>query len=239
MTATLVTYEEAERLIGVPTLLEPRPNATNIRNLEEALFDALEGIPSTQSEEYGYKGIAQQRPEYALDVATPWVDFPDPGHHRVANGTLTTVQQRDAKVVFKAATIVHTSQTNVKSAIIGSLNRAVPTRYKRTKWHQHCQLQDKPVHLRDPCRSTRHRTEIVGYIVASQRYAQSTPNNFVAVRSCTIVIYYPTICPTQLGCARVVGHNAMCNCLHYSVANTRPTVYAHNIPTLCPHYTHL
>ena len=42
MAATLVTYEEAERLIGVLPSLEPRPNATNIRNLEEALFDALE-----------------------------------------------------------------------------------------------------------------------------------------------------------------------------------------------------
>ena len=48
MAATLVTYKEAERLIGVLPSLETRPNATNIRNLEEALFDALEGIPSHQ-----------------------------------------------------------------------------------------------------------------------------------------------------------------------------------------------
>ena len=50
----------------------------------------------------------------------------------VADETLTAVQQRDAEVVFKAATIVYTSQTNVKRARIGALNRAVPKRYKRT-----------------------------------------------------------------------------------------------------------
>ena len=50
----------------------------------------------------------------------------------MADGTLTPVQQRDAEVVFKAATIVHTSQGNVKRAGIGALNRAVPKRYKRT-----------------------------------------------------------------------------------------------------------
>ena len=74
-----VTLEEAQRLIGTLPSLAPRPNATNIRNLEVALFDALEGIPSHQSPEYGYKGMAQQALEYALDVAVPWVDVANPG----------------------------------------------------------------------------------------------------------------------------------------------------------------
>ena len=41
-----IEFEEAEHLIGVLPTLEPRPMATIIRNLEKALFDALEGIPS-------------------------------------------------------------------------------------------------------------------------------------------------------------------------------------------------
>ena len=43
MTST-VTLEEAQCLIGTLPSLAPRPNATNIRNLEVALFDSLEGI---------------------------------------------------------------------------------------------------------------------------------------------------------------------------------------------------
>mmetsp|Transcript_8448 Transcript_8448/g.18938 ORF Transcript_8448/g.18938 Transcript_8448/m.18938 type:complete len:101 (-) Transcript_8448:1168-1470(-) len=39
---------------------EAQPNATNIRNLEVALFDRIEGLPSQQSPEHGYKGMAQQ-----------------------------------------------------------------------------------------------------------------------------------------------------------------------------------
>ena len=61
-----VTFEEAQRQIERLPSLGPRPNATNIRNLEVTLFDRLEGIPSQHSQEYGYKGMAQQRPEYAL-----------------------------------------------------------------------------------------------------------------------------------------------------------------------------
>ena len=57
MAATLVTYKEAERLLGVLPSLEPRPNATNVRNLEEALFDALEGIPSHQSAKIWVQGL--------------------------------------------------------------------------------------------------------------------------------------------------------------------------------------
>ena len=74
-----VSSKEAMRQIRVLSSLKPRPNATNIRNLEIALFDRLEGIPSQQSHEHGFKGKAQQRPEYALVTNAPWVDFSNPG----------------------------------------------------------------------------------------------------------------------------------------------------------------
>ena len=56
MTA-IISYDEALRQIGVLPSLHPRPNATNIRNLEVALFERLEGMPSDQSPEFGYKGM--------------------------------------------------------------------------------------------------------------------------------------------------------------------------------------
>ena len=127
-----VTLEEAQRLIGTLPTLSPRPNATNIRNLEVALFDALEGIPSHQSPEYGYKGMAQQALEYALDVAVPWTDVANPGPHRVADGTLDVQQQRDADAIFEAHTAVWKSQDNVQRASISALNLAVPKKYKQT-----------------------------------------------------------------------------------------------------------
>ena len=127
-----VTFEEAQRQIGQLPTVGPRPNATNIRNLEVALFDSLEGIPSQQSHEHGYKDKAQQRPEYALVTNIPWVDFPNPGDHRLADGTLTAEQQRDADAVYAAARICWSSEDNVQRATIGALNVAVPKQYKQT-----------------------------------------------------------------------------------------------------------
>ena len=127
-----VTLEGAQRLIGTLPTLSPQPNATSIRNLEVALFDALEGIPSHQSPEYGYKGMAQQTLEYALDVAVPWTDVANPGPHRVADGTLDVKQQRDADAIFEAHAAVWKSQDNVQRASISALNLALPKKYKRT-----------------------------------------------------------------------------------------------------------
>ena len=127
MTST-VTLEEAQCFIGTLPTVSPRPNATNIRNLEVALFDALEGIPSHQSPEYGYKGMAQQVLEYALDVAVPWADIINPGPHRTADGTLNAQQQRDADAIFDAHMAVWKLQDNVQRECISALNLAVPKR---------------------------------------------------------------------------------------------------------------
>ena len=92
----------------------------------------LEGIPSKQSDEFGYKRMSQQVLEYALDTNRPWQDFPSVGDHCIANGSLTANQQRDADAIWNAATICYDSQQNVKRACIGCLNKAVPKKYKRT-----------------------------------------------------------------------------------------------------------
>ena len=110
----------------------PRPNATNIRNLEVALFDSLEGIPSQQSHEYGYKGMAHQLAEYALISNVPWEPFPNPENHRVINPALNAQQQRDEDALFAARRLVWVAQDNVQRASIAALNVAVPKEYKRT-----------------------------------------------------------------------------------------------------------
>ena len=128
----LVTFEQVSTLLANPPTLAPRPNSTNIRTFEVWFFEKLEGIPSKQSDEFGYKGMAQQVLEYALDSNQPWQDFPSVGDHRIADGSLTANQQRDADAIWNAATICYDSQQNVKRACIGCLNEAVPKKYKRT-----------------------------------------------------------------------------------------------------------
>ena len=133
MTPALVTYAEAVETIGILPSLAPRPNATNLRLLQRVLGDALEGITSFQSEEFGFRGMVESAPIYALRTNIPWVECPDPGHHRALDGgnNFTTTQQRDLEVVFQAKKGVHTSQQNVKRATLTAINAAVPNKYKR------------------------------------------------------------------------------------------------------------
>ena len=67
---------------------------------------------------------------YALTGEPVWIDFPNPGFHRQANGSFDPVVQRDAKAIFNAAIMVYTSQQNVKGALNGALNKAVAKAYR-------------------------------------------------------------------------------------------------------------
>ena len=89
----LVTFEEAAAQIGVLPSLEPRPNTKNLRALIKALTEAVQGIPSYQSEKYGYMGMVVTPEEYVLTGEQPWQDFPDPGYHRELGGTAS--EQKD------------------------------------------------------------------------------------------------------------------------------------------------
>ena len=46
---------------------------------------------------------------YALTREAAWIDFPNPGLHRQADGYLNPVTQRNADTIFGAATLVYTS----------------------------------------------------------------------------------------------------------------------------------
>ena len=123
------TLAMATDTIGNLPTLHPRPNHSNIRALERDLFDKLQAIQSAQSDEWGYRGLAEQPAEYAMKSATPWMDAPNPGPHRSVglNAQLT----RDAEAIYDASKMEYLSQLNVTQAIINALNIAVPKEFKR------------------------------------------------------------------------------------------------------------
>ena len=85
--------------IGALPSLHSRPNHSNIRALERDLFDKLQAIQSAQSDEWGYRGLAEQPAEYAMKSATPWTDANNPGPHRPLglNAQLT----HDAETIYE------------------------------------------------------------------------------------------------------------------------------------------
>ena len=122
------TLAMATTTIAILPSLHPHPNHSSIRALERDLFDKLQAIQSSQSEEWGFRGLAEQPAEYALKSATPWTDAPNPGPHRPVglNAQLT----RDAETIFDSAKMDYLSQLNVTQAIINALNVAVPKEFK-------------------------------------------------------------------------------------------------------------
>ena len=126
---SLVTFEDAAARIGVLPSLEPRPNTKNLRALIKALTEAVQGIPSYQSEKYGYMGMVVTPEEYVLTGEQPWQDFPDPGYHRELGGTAS--KQKDRETEFQARKTVYVSQENVRNAINQALTKAVPATFRR------------------------------------------------------------------------------------------------------------
>ena len=132
MSQPAIKFEDARDKIGILPSLGPHPNVTNIRALFINLVDKLTTIPSQQSTEFVYAGMVDQEEIYTLNVADPWVNFPDPGVHRIADGTMDGDEQRDADTIFNANKKVYDSESNVRRAVIGGLNAAVPRQYKRS-----------------------------------------------------------------------------------------------------------
>ena len=92
-----IDYDTATAAIGTLPSLHPRPSHANIRALERDLFEKLETLQSTQSEEWGFRGLAEQPAEYALKSVTAWVHSPNPGQHRPLG--LAAQATRDAEAV--------------------------------------------------------------------------------------------------------------------------------------------
>ena len=125
-----IDYDIATAAIGTLPSLHPRPSHTNIRALERVLFDRLETLQSTQSEDWGFRGLAEQPAEYALKSATPWVHSPNPGQHRQLG--LNAGDTGDAEALYEAEKAAYQAQTTVTRAIIAALNTAVPKAFRRS-----------------------------------------------------------------------------------------------------------
>ena len=125
----LVTYEAAAARIGLLPSLAPRPNARNLRALQKALTEALQGIPSYQSQRYGFMGFVTSPEEYALTGEPAWFDYGDPGFHRDLGGTAAV--QRDKDVEYNVAKTIFQCQENVRQAINAALTAAVPEIFRR------------------------------------------------------------------------------------------------------------
>ena len=124
-----IDYDTATAAIGTLPSLHPRPSHANIRALERDLFEKLETLQSTQSEEWGFRGLAEQPAEYALKSGTAWVHSPNPGQHRPLG--LAAQATRDAEAVYLAEKSAYQAQATVTRAIIAALNVAVPKAFRR------------------------------------------------------------------------------------------------------------
>ena len=124
-----IDFDTATSAIGTLPSLHPRPTHSNIRALERTLLERLETLQAAQSEEWGFRGLAEQPTEYALKSATPWRDSPNPGPHRQTG--LDAKLTRDAEATYEARKAAYLAQATVTRAIIAALNIAVPKQFKR------------------------------------------------------------------------------------------------------------
>ena len=124
-----INFTMATTTIGTLPSLHPQPSHTNIRALECILFERLETLQSAQSEEWGFRGLAEQPAEYALKSATPWVNAPNPGPHRPIG--LNAQATRDAEAIYDSEKAAWQAQATVTRAINAALNVAVPKAFRR------------------------------------------------------------------------------------------------------------
>ena len=107
------------------------PCATNIRALAIDLIDKLTNIPSEQTADLGYSGLAEQDAVYALQTNSPWADFLNPGQVPLTNDAWTSKQSRVARNLHTAQKLCYDSESNVRRAINAALNAAIPRIFRR------------------------------------------------------------------------------------------------------------
>ena len=137
--APVTKTDATAALEDVPTLA-PRPTFKNINAMEEAIIDAMEAIPSNQSEDWGYRGMVEDAARYALVCTTPWIWVADPGAtrrgtasnpHPTLGTNLSSEEIASEKATWEAYKEAFNSQQAVKTAVIECLNRCVPKSYRR------------------------------------------------------------------------------------------------------------
>ena len=131
MSHPMVTYADAVAAIGTLPSLAPRPCSTNIRALTVDLIDKLTIIPSEQSADLGYSGLAEQDAVYALQTNVPWTNWLNPGQILMTNEAWTSDQSRTARTIYTSKKLCWVSESNILRATNAAINVAIPRTFRR------------------------------------------------------------------------------------------------------------
>ena len=113
MSHPMVTFVDAVADIGTLPSLAPRPCATNIRALAIDLINKLTIIPSEQTADLGYSGLAEQDAVYALQTSVAWANFINLGQVPPTDDAWTAQQSGTARNLQTARKLCYDSESNV------------------------------------------------------------------------------------------------------------------------------
>ena len=89
------------------------PCSTNIRALAIDLIDKLTIIPSEQTADLGYSGLAEQDAVYALQTKVALTNWPNLGQVPPTDDAWTAEQNRTARNLHTAQKLCYDSESNV------------------------------------------------------------------------------------------------------------------------------
>ena len=95
------------------------------------LIDKLNIIPSEQSADLGYSGLAEQDAVYALQTNVAWANWPNPGQVPPTDNAWTPEQSRMARNLDAANKLSYDTELNVRRTINAALNAAIPRTFRR------------------------------------------------------------------------------------------------------------
>ena len=131
MSHPMVTFADAVASIGTLLSLAPRPCSTNIQALAINLMDKLTIIPSEQTADLGYSGLAEQDAVYALQTNVAWANWPNPGQVPPTDDAWTAEQSRTARNLHTANKLYYDSESNVRRTTNAAINTAIPRTFCR------------------------------------------------------------------------------------------------------------
>jgi hypothetical protein len=100
---TTITYDEVVALVANLPSIVPRPNFTNLRNLQRHIQCALQRLSCPQSNILGWAGLIMARPMYALLTTSPFRVPTDPGPLAIYYPPLTQIVNNQEAPVLDAA----------------------------------------------------------------------------------------------------------------------------------------
>ena len=98
---------------------------------EQDLTDKMIIVPSEQTADLGFSGLVSQDAVYALQTATPWVNYADPGQVPIFQDGWTREQIQTETLRHAAHKGCFTSEGNIRRAVNAGLNKATPRMFRR------------------------------------------------------------------------------------------------------------